>query len=89
VNKETKAGDDGEEVRKNGENPISLEKYMSEKFNDVNDEKFSSNLNDVNKKIDLNDVEKKSSDGILCGPESFGKEKGKMKWILRTIWVRA
>jgi hypothetical protein len=33
--KETKAGDDGEDVRKNGANPNSLEKDMSEKVNDV------------------------------------------------------
>ena len=35
--KETKTGDDGEDVRKNGANPNSLEKYVSEKVNDVND----------------------------------------------------
>ncbi len=37
---ETKAGDDGEEVRKNGENLITLEKDMSKKVNDVNDKSF-------------------------------------------------
>jgi hypothetical protein len=37
--KETKAEDDGEDVRKNGEKSISLEKDMSEKVNDVNDKK--------------------------------------------------
>ncbi len=31
---------------------------MSEKDNDINDERFLSNLNDVNQKGEMNDVEK-------------------------------
>jgi hypothetical protein len=50
--KETKVEDDGEDVGKNGEKPISLEKDMSEKFNDVNDKKILSNLNNVNQKFE-------------------------------------
>ena len=62
--KETKTGDDGEDVRKNGANPNSLEKDMSEK------------VNDVNKKCEMNDVGNNlRPDRMFCGPENLEKKK--------------
>ncbi len=67
---EKKAGDDDEEVRKKGNDLISLEKDMSEKVNDVNDKKILSNLNDVYQKCDFRSLD--DCTGIL-GPASTPK----------------
>jgi hypothetical protein len=73
---EAKAGDEGEERKKNGENPISLANAMSEK---VYDEENLEKVNDARQKSDRNDVEINGSpDQILCGPQgSTAKEFGK------------
>ena len=54
----TKAREEGGNVRRKESKLNSLEKVMSEKDNDINDERFLSNLNDVNQKGEMNDVEK-------------------------------
>jgi hypothetical protein len=72
---EAKAGDKGEEEKKNGENPISLANAMSEK---VYDEENLEKVKDARQNSDRNDVDKNGSpDRILCGPESFTTKESK------------